>query len=294
MYRAFLQSYGIDTYYSSYSLLHNAFMMNTKGRILIVAALLILLAFPVTARNLRTSRGPLVNPRMELTVLEDRTVIEEDGEYIVKTTLSGPSIRQRFGVDALHHTARSTTRPPERDRVSVREIEIIDPRYGIPCSSKYPRWTYEAYGAPLLRFTVFVRADPINLVFNTGSEWPVSRKLGRDGWERCPTWRIYEANINFVPYRGRMYAQDSNYFKDRWGGERYHLRTWDLGSFIVGQAHVDTPIPHKACKYENAEAQVASAFWYRGVRRNALWLANTCRDCLGYWCNGWATNIRYL
>jgi hypothetical protein len=231
---------------------------------------------------------------MEMTVYEDREVVRDGGEYIVTTTLSGPSIRQRFGVESIRHTERRMSPPEGGDSSAVRQVDIIDPRYGIPYSTSYPRWTYEAYGAPFLRFTLFVKADPVNVVFNARSEWHVSRKLVRDGWEHGPPWQLYEANINFVPYRGRMYPQDANYFKDRWGGERYHLRTWDLGPHIVGQAHVDTPVPHRACKYENAEAQVASAFWYRGVQRNALWLANACRDCLGYWCNGWATYIRYL
>ena len=142
-----------------------------------------------------------------------------------------------------------------------------------------------------LRVPVFSRADPVNIVFCLPLS-TVRSQLSRAGWNETSKWNILEANVNFLPYRGFMWPQSANFFLDSYNGTRYHLRIWCLGNQVIGQAHIDTTIPHRAYCYESAEARVARAFYRFCVRRNSLCLHNACYDGQGYYSNGWATVIK--
>lgn len=167
----------------------------------------------------------------------------------------------------------------------------VDPAYrAVP--GDVPAWTYELYYNALLPLAIYRRADPVNVVWHIPYR-SVAQQLGAAGWRESSRWNILEANVNFLPSGPWMIPQKANFFLDSYGGMRYHLRVWDTGGLVIGQAHIDTSIPHSAYGYESAEARVARAFGRYFVRRNELFLGNACRDGKGYVCNGWATTIKY-
>ncbi len=155
-----------------------------------------------------------------------------------------------------------------------------------------PSWTYEMYTMAYVRFPLFRRADPVNVIFSLPYS-TVRYRLIRAGWRETSRWNILEANINFLPYGGFMRPQAANFFLDSYNGTRYHLRVWCMGTAVVGQAHIDSGVPHRAYGYESAEARVARAFYLYAAERNSCCLYNACYDDKGYYCNGWATIIKY-
>ncbi len=155
-----------------------------------------------------------------------------------------------------------------------------------------PAWTYEMYSIVYGRFPLFRRADPVNIIFSLPYS-TVRYRLKCAGWKETSRWNIFEANINYLPCNGLMRPQAANFFRDSYNGTRYHLRVWCLGTTIVGQAHIDTSVPHTAYGYESAEARVARAFYQYRVERNSCCLNNAYYDDKGYYCNGWATIIKY-
>ncbi|MHC1605707.1 MAG: hypothetical protein ACXQTP_07050 [Candidatus Methanofastidiosia archaeon] len=211
--------------------------------------------------------------------------------YEITTILRGKNIEKKLGVKEIYKKETSLDRPALSETKEDVEVDIIDPYVELPKGSDIPKWTYDAYFSPFLTFMVFVKADPVNLVFSAPSPRMINSSLTSNGWKSTDTWNILQANVNFIPYNGRWIPQSKNFFFPRFNGERFHLRIWNLDNIVIGQAHIDTQIPHMAYLYETAERTVARAFPDFLIKRNSIWLGNPCFDEKRYFSNGWATFI---
>ena len=262
-------------------------------RKVLLVSILILLSAPYSGCAVKENvliRELSYDGHMSISVNFDRKIIEEDGEYYVVTTLGGKEIEKRFGVKTISNKKEIANVQESRAEHITKHVEILDPVLELPEDNEIPRWTYEVYGNPAMITPVYVKADPINVVFELSSSF-LAWQLERGGWEKTSSINLFSANVNYVPYNGRMMPQSKNYTLSAGPGKRYHLRTWRCGSVIVGQAHMDIGLPHKACMYENAEIKVVYEFILHKTRRNSIWLDNICRDHKGYKNNGWASYI---
>lgn len=121
-----------------------------------------------------------------------------------------------------------------------------------------PSWTYGVSIEANAPFLSVGKADPVNVIIKGYTHLSLTRALLSHGWERCPTWKITRANINFIVAGHMAIPQRCNYFLPKCDGSRYHLRIWELKGAIIGQAHIDSPLPHTAHLYEAAEKKIAS------------------------------------
>ncbi|MHC1597990.1 MAG: hypothetical protein ACXQS3_02650 [Candidatus Methanofastidiosia archaeon] len=264
-----------------------------KKLCIILCLLLLLIPTMAAAKEHKICQYSPETDHMLLAANKEAQMVKCAGWYEVTTVLKGAEIERLLGVPELYHTERFRSMPIKIEDQIATTIEILDPKRGLKNSTGMPRWSYEAYFHPLLPFTVYVKADPINLVFEMPYSYRITSLFTRNGWRPSSPWNIFEANVNYVLYKGRMIPQKINYFRNRGYGQRYHLRVWSIGRYMVGQSHIDTRIPHKAYLFETAESKVAYVFRCYVVRRNSVWLNNICRDFRGYRCNGWATCISY-
>lgn len=225
---------------------------------------------------------------LKVSVEAEAVVLEQGGAYLVTTTYRGKELVKLLGVEEIYKTELTHERPIIGKEEIV--IEILDPDLVVPDDISVPNWTYEVYGNPALISPVYVKADPINLVIDLPMSL-VDHEFEDEGWGSSPNWNILSAKVNYILYEGSMIPQAKNYFLDSDGSERYHVRVWRCGDVLVGQAHIDTGLPHSAYAYEKAENMAVRAFSLHITRRNCIWLSNKCKDHKGYTNNGWASYI---
>ena len=218
----------------------------------------------------------------------------QNGELIKQIEYTGDDLKAKFGIDRLIKVKTSKMPVTELLRLYPKEAKTLT--LGIPLIKTYykttvlttsndpypwwdyypylPRWTWEKveYCGYLFCHTYYEKADPVNLVWDSGTKNEVKNVLKGAGWN---DWVVASDQYIYDPpqYGGSGWEEGDD-LATGWLGlsGRYHVRLWVIyNGKIIGSAHHDTSAPHGVDTFEGGEDKVAGYY-------SPSW--HVCKDCV--------------